>query len=209
MKAALAGRYERAMAAAATLHRKALRAPGCLLGRRDLGDRRQRDDRQRQQRCPGGADRPQPRLRQHSGRDRAGSGVDPPPGAGSSAPVPSGSASSTGGPLASPEPTPTPAASGPVSESAPKEPAAAPSSPQPEAGRVKHAFVISLHQPGLRTVASAPNSADAIPLGDPAPAGRAAEQLLAARRSRASQPDRRPQRPAAERGHRHQLPHLL
>jgi hypothetical protein len=70
------------------------------------------------------------------------------PGAGSSAPAPSGSASSAGGPLASPEPTPAPAASGPVSEPAPEEPAAKPAAPEPEAGRVKHVFVISLASPG-------------------------------------------------------------
>lgn len=70
------------------------------------------------------------------------------PGSGSSAPTPSGSASSTGGPLASPEASPAPAASGPVSEPAPKEPAAKPSTPEPEAGRVKHVFVISLASPG-------------------------------------------------------------
>ncbi|HEY6551221.1 MAG TPA: alkaline phosphatase family protein [Solirubrobacterales bacterium] len=70
------------------------------------------------------------------------------PGAGSSAPTPSGSASSAGGPLASPEPIPAPAASGPVSEPATKEPATTPSAPQPEAGRAKHVFVISLASPG-------------------------------------------------------------
>jgi len=71
-----------------------------------------------------------------------------PSGAGSSAPTPSGSASSAGGSLASPEPTPGSAASGPVSEPAPKEVAAKPSAPGPEAGRVKHVFVISLTSPG-------------------------------------------------------------
>jgi phosphatidylinositol-3-phosphatase len=70
------------------------------------------------------------------------------PAAGPSAPVPSGSASSAGGPLASPEPTPAPAASGPVDEPAAKEPAAKPATPQPETGRVKHVFVISLASPG-------------------------------------------------------------
>jgi hypothetical protein len=72
----------------------------------------------------------------------------PSPGAGSSAPAPSGSASSAGGPLASPEAVPAPAASGPVSEPTPKQPAAKPSTPEPEAGRVKHVFVISLTSPG-------------------------------------------------------------
>ena len=70
------------------------------------------------------------------------------PGTGSSAPTLSGSASAAGGPLASPEPTSLPAASGPVSEPTPKESAAKPAAPEPEAGRVKHVFVISLTSPG-------------------------------------------------------------
>ncbi len=55
-----------------------------------------------------------------------------------------GAASHAGGPLASPAPAPAPGASGPVSEQAPKEPAATPA----EAGPVKHVFVISLSSPG-------------------------------------------------------------
>jgi phosphatidylinositol-3-phosphatase len=74
--------------------------------------------------------------------------VESPSGAGSSAPVPSGSSSSAGGPLASPQPAPAPAASGPVSEPAPKEPAATPAAPEAEVGPVKHVFVISLTSPG-------------------------------------------------------------
>ena len=55
-----------------------------------------------------------------------------------------GAASHAGGPLASPASAPAPGASGPVSEQAPKEPAATPA----EVGPVKHVFVISLPSPG-------------------------------------------------------------
>jgi hypothetical protein len=71
-----------------------------------------------------------------------------PPGAGSSAPAPHGSASPAGAPAASPEPVPASAASGPAEEPAAEEPAETPAAPQPEAGRVKHVFVISLASPG-------------------------------------------------------------
>jgi hypothetical protein len=71
-----------------------------------------------------------------------------PSGSGLSAHAQGGAASPAGGPLVSPAPAPAPAASGPVSEPAPKEPAATPSAPAPEAGRVKHVFVISLASPG-------------------------------------------------------------
>jgi phosphatidylinositol-3-phosphatase len=65
-------------------------------------------------------------------------------GAGSSTPSQGGSESAAGGPLA-PAPVAAPAASGPVSAPAKKEPAAR---PEPEAGPVKHVFVISLTSPG-------------------------------------------------------------
>lgn len=66
------------------------------------------------------------------------------PGAGSSTPSQGGSESVAGGPLAS-APVAAPVASGPVSAPAAKEPA---TTPEPEAGPVKHVFVISLTSPG-------------------------------------------------------------
>jgi phosphatidylinositol-3-phosphatase len=73
----------------------------------------------------------------------------PAPGAGSS-PAPSGSAGAfpAGAPLASPAPATSPPASGPVSKPDPQSPAAKPSAPTPEAGRIKHVFVVSLTSPG-------------------------------------------------------------
>ena len=70
---------------------------------------------------------------------------------------------------------------------------------RPKPGRIKHVFVDLAGQPRLRTAAFGAHVADALPVGDPAAAGRAAEQLLAARRRRAAERDRRDQRPAAER----------
>ena len=94
-----------------------------------------------------------------------------------------------------------------MSEPAPKKTAATPAAPEPEAGRVKHVFVYLADQPRLRTVFWRA-VADALPVGDPAPAGRAAEQLHAARGIGAPQPDRCPQRPATKPGDKHRLPHL-
>ncbi|HEX6751972.1 MAG TPA: alkaline phosphatase family protein [Solirubrobacterales bacterium] len=65
------------------------------------------------------------------------------PGAGSSASA-QGGAEAAGGPLASPAPIAAPAASGPVA----KEPAPEQAASTPEAGRIKHVFVISLTSPG-------------------------------------------------------------
>jgi hypothetical protein len=69
-------------------------------------------------------------------------------GGGSFAAAEGDTASPAGGQLPSPAPAPAPAASGPVSEPAATPPPATPSAPAPEAGRVKHVFVISLASPG-------------------------------------------------------------
>ena len=70
-----------------------------------------------------------------------------PLGAGSSAPSQGGATAPVGG-SPSPAPEAVPATSGPAPEPAAKEPAATPSTPAAEAGRVKHVFVISLASPG-------------------------------------------------------------
>jgi hypothetical protein len=65
-------------------------------------------------------------------------------------PFAAGSAPRQGGSAAagaSPEP-PAPVPTGPIAEPSPKDPAATPSAPTPEAGRIKHVFVISLASPG-------------------------------------------------------------
>jgi len=67
-----------------------------------------------------------------------------PPGAGPSAASQGGPEPAAGGPLAT-APVAAPAASGPVSAPAAKKPA---TSSEPEAGPVKHVFVISLTSPG-------------------------------------------------------------
>jgi phosphatidylinositol-3-phosphatase len=74
--------------------------------------------------------------------------VPPVSGAGPSAPSPGGSTSSTGGPLASPAPPPASEAGGPVSEPATPSTPNTPAAPAPEAGPIKHVFVISLASPG-------------------------------------------------------------
>jgi len=71
-----------------------------------------------------------------------------PSGSASSTHAPSGSESTTAGPLASPAPVAAPTESAPASKPAPQDPAATPSAPTPEAGRIKHVFVISLASPG-------------------------------------------------------------
>jgi hypothetical protein len=70
-----------------------------------------------------------------------------PLGAGSSAPSQGGSAAPVGGSPA-PAPEAVPAPSAPAPQPAAKEPAATPSTPTAEAGRVKHVFLISLASPG-------------------------------------------------------------
>jgi len=69
------------------------------------------------------------------------------PGSGSSASA-HGGAEAAGGPLASPAPIAAPVASGPVSKPAAKEPVSEQAESTPEAGRIKHVFVISLTSPG-------------------------------------------------------------
>jgi hypothetical protein len=70
------------------------------------------------------------------------------PGLGSPAPGSGDSALPAGGPAAAPAPVPAPAPSGPAGEPAPKEAAPTPPVQTPEAGPVKHVFVISLAGPG-------------------------------------------------------------
>jgi hypothetical protein len=66
----------------------------------------------------------------------------------SSNPAPGGSESATAGPLPPSAPVAAPTESAPVSKPSPQDPAATPSAPTPEAGRIKHVFVVSLASPG-------------------------------------------------------------
>ncbi|HWW67100.1 MAG TPA: alkaline phosphatase family protein [Solirubrobacterales bacterium] len=79
----------------------------------------------------------------------AGPSQSPPAGpAGRSAQPAGNSATTAGGPLASPAPSSAPAASRPASHPATPSTPTVPSTPTPEAGRIKHVFVISLASPG-------------------------------------------------------------
>ena len=72
-----------------------------------------------------------------------------------------------------------------------------PEAPAPEAGQIKHVFVVSLASSGY-DAAFGSDAADALPGGHAAAPGRPAQRLLAARPSAAAELDRRRQRPAAD-----------
>ncbi len=79
-------------------------------------------------------------------RPAASSAAPGSPAGGSFAPA-AGEAATASAPLATPPSSPEPLSSGPESEAPPEKPAPE-SPPTPEAGRIKHVFVISLTSPG-------------------------------------------------------------
>jgi len=141
----------------------------------------------------GGADRPEPRLRQHPGRERA-CGDAPKPKKSAPAASPEGASPSpeaSYAPEAAPEPAPEP-----TPEPAAKKPAEAPAEAEPETGPVKHVFVISLTSPGYEQSLGAQSQMPYLS-ATLRPQGELLGKLRAARRRRAAQRHRRDQWPAA------------
>ena len=190
-----------AIAAAASADRQTLRPARRLLGGRDLGDRRQRDDQHRRR----------------AGRWRRCSAAASPPTDApvASAPAPAPEPAAEAAPAAPPQRVRAPEAASspappPVAGTGAREPEPAPE-PEEEADADDAGRSRRPKRAGSSTSSSSPwpapattaafgdRVADALPGGDPAPAGRAAERLLAARHGRPAELDRRDQRPAAER----------
>ena len=210
-------RIRAAIAAGASLTGKRFGLLGRLLAGRDLGDRRRGGDQ------PAGSQparldpRPQPRRRPHPGR-----GAAPSPN-----PNPKKrrrKRSSTNRPRRRNRPSSRRSNRNRSSSLKKRRPNRSknrrrnpnrrrtrrptPVESKPEAGRIKHVFLVSLLSSGYQAAFGTTGSHDALPERDAPSQGPAADQLLGAGRSDHAERGRDDQRPAAEQGDQGRLPDL-